>query len=134
MWFRWFKQQLWMWLAYNALSEIKLSNNKLSNNKLSDNNLASELVENRSFLTNHNWGNCNFYDSMVKEQFLGDYISYGLQWQQTAQAKQVFFSQKLTECLLMLAKFSQLLRHILGFTFKCVLNCWKTKGPPNKDA
>ena len=30
---------------------IELSDNKLSNNKLSDNNLASELVENRSFLS-----------------------------------------------------------------------------------
>ena len=33
------------------LSDNKLSNNELSNNKLSDNNLASELVENRPFLT-----------------------------------------------------------------------------------
>ena len=31
--------------------------------QLSDNNLATELVENKSFfLTNHNRGNCNFYD------------------------------------------------------------------------
>jgi len=35
---------------------------ELSDNKLSDNNLTSELVENKSFLTNHNRGNCNFYD------------------------------------------------------------------------
>ena len=32
-------------------SDNKLSNNKLSNNKLSDNNLASELVENKTFLS-----------------------------------------------------------------------------------
>ena len=32
---------------------VELSDNKLSDNK-SDNNLASELVGNRSFLTNHN--------------------------------------------------------------------------------
>ena len=31
--------------------------------ELSDNNLASELEENRSFWTNHNRGNCNFYDN-----------------------------------------------------------------------
>ena len=30
---------------------VELSNNKLSDNKLSDNNLASELVGNRSFLS-----------------------------------------------------------------------------------
>ena len=30
---------------------IEVSDNKLSNNKLSDNNLASELVENRNFLS-----------------------------------------------------------------------------------
>ena len=28
--------------------------------KLSDNNLATELVENRNFLTNHKQGNCSF--------------------------------------------------------------------------
>ena len=33
------------------LSDNKLYDNKLSDNKLSDNNLASELVGNRSFLT-----------------------------------------------------------------------------------
>ena len=33
------------------LSDNKLSDNKLSDNKLSDNNLASELVGNRSFLS-----------------------------------------------------------------------------------
>ena len=41
---------------------FELSDNKLSNNKLSDNNLASVLEKNRSFQTNHNRGNCNFYD------------------------------------------------------------------------
>jgi len=45
-----------MWLVdfkYNFECDwlIELSDNKLSNNKLIDNNLASELVENRSFLT-----------------------------------------------------------------------------------
>ena len=35
---------------------------KLSDNKLSNNNLPSELVENRTCLTNHERGNCNFYD------------------------------------------------------------------------
>ena len=70
------KLKLWMWLADlnnnlkcdwlielpdNKLSDKKLSDNKLSNNKLSDNNLAYELVENRSFETNHNRGNWNFY-------------------------------------------------------------------------
>ena len=49
-------------LSDNKLSNGKLSDNKLSNGKLSDNNLASELVESRSFLTNHNRRNCNFYD------------------------------------------------------------------------
>ena len=38
-------------LSDNKLSNNKLSNNKLSNNKLSDNNLASELVENKTFLS-----------------------------------------------------------------------------------
>ena len=33
------------------LSNNKLSDNKLSDNKLSNNNLASELVGNRSFLS-----------------------------------------------------------------------------------
>ena len=33
---------------------------ELSVNKLSDNNLANELVENRSFLSHHCGGNCNF--------------------------------------------------------------------------
>ena len=48
------------WLI--ELSDNKLSNNKLSNNKLSDNNVASELVENKTFYTNHKRVNCNFYD------------------------------------------------------------------------
>ena len=46
-------------LSDNKLSDNKLSDNKLSDNKPSDNNLRSELVENRSFLDNHNRGNCN---------------------------------------------------------------------------
>ena len=45
-----------MWLvdlnySFECCWLIELSDNKLSNNKLSDNNLASELVENRSFLS-----------------------------------------------------------------------------------
>ena len=39
---------------------------KLSDYKLFNNNLASELVENRSFLTNHNRGNCNFMITIRK--------------------------------------------------------------------
>ena len=35
---------------------------ELSDNKLFDKNLKSKLVDYRSFLTNHNRGNCNFYD------------------------------------------------------------------------
>ena len=41
---------------------IELSDNKVSDDKLSNNNLPSELVENRGLKTNHNRGNCNFYD------------------------------------------------------------------------
>ena len=64
-----FKLQLWKWLVdlnYNFECDwlIELSDNKLSDNKLSDNNLASELVSNKSFKTNHNRGNCNFYDKL----------------------------------------------------------------------
>ena len=56
-----------MWLVdLNYILEcdwlIELSDNKLSNNKLPENNLESELVENRTFLTNHKRGNCHFYD------------------------------------------------------------------------
>jgi len=52
----WFKLQLEMWLVdlhYNFECDwlIELSDNKLSDNKLSNNNLTSELVENRSFLS-----------------------------------------------------------------------------------
>ena len=47
---------------------IELSDNKLSNSDLSNNNLASELVEIRSFLTNHNRRNCNFYDWKKKKK------------------------------------------------------------------
>ena len=47
----WFKLQLWMWLVdlkYNFECDWLI---KLPDNKLSDDNLASELVENRSFLS-----------------------------------------------------------------------------------
>ena len=40
----------------------------LSDNKLFDNKLASELVENRSFLTNRNQVNCTFYDYFCKNK------------------------------------------------------------------
>ena len=40
-------------LSDNKLSDKKLPNNKLYTNKRSGKNVASELVENRSFLTNH---------------------------------------------------------------------------------
>ena len=61
---------------------IKLSDNKLSNNKLSDNNLASELEENRTFLTNCKRGNCNFYDYSSYSSPLDFFspILKGLKW------------------------------------------------------
>ena len=57
-----FKSDWLIELSDNKLSNNKLSDNKLSDNKLSDNNLASKLNENTTFKTNHNRGNCNFYD------------------------------------------------------------------------
>ena len=55
----WLKSRLWL-VDLNCNFEcdwlIELFNN------MSKNNLASELVENRSFSTNHDWENCNFYD------------------------------------------------------------------------
>ena len=55
----WLKSRLWL-VDLNCNFEcdwlIELFNN------MSNNNLASELVENRSFSTNHDWENCNFYD------------------------------------------------------------------------
>ena len=49
---------------YNILGLVNLNYNFECDwlIELSDNNLPSELVENRSFLANHNQGNCNFYD------------------------------------------------------------------------
>ena len=49
---------------------------KLSDYKLFNNNLASELVENRSFLTNHNRGNCNFMITMRKSIHWSPFLSY----------------------------------------------------------
>lgn len=53
----WFKLQIWMWVKNNFEWDQLL---ELSNNKLAYNNLASKLVE--FLLTNHNLGDCNFYD------------------------------------------------------------------------
>ena len=55
----WLKLRLWLAdLNYNFECDwpIELPNN------MSNSNLASELVENRSFPTNHDRENCNFYD------------------------------------------------------------------------
>ena len=41
---------------------MELSNYELSDDKLSYDNLPSQLVENRVLKTNHNEGNCKFYD------------------------------------------------------------------------
>ena len=56
----WLRPRMWLVdLNYNFECDWLI---ELSDNKLSDNNLATELVENRSFLTNHNQVKCNFYD------------------------------------------------------------------------
>ena len=52
------------------------SDTKLSKHKLSDNNLASELAQNRSFLTNHNRGKCNFMIKLLKRGCLYTQVAF----------------------------------------------------------